>query len=270
MLLGLVIPFPIRGLFKEDINYSILGQYPNLGVLSQQDIQYDLMSGDNVLKLLSTFVDGKMQVLYVLENRGAPNMMISYASTNAVDLAKDFLYKYDFLYKFQVRSVDSPYGELKSSIDGVGVGKNVTKTAGNTQLEVTVIGDTTTFKWTYISNGVIAPSKVVALSFEKGFLKYFVDKWNFYNVGSTSINVSKEKTIEIALQAAGAYNWSVKLDADSLAVTNFNESNVRWTSLLFDDSLQADVVRNKDLLTVYPVWRVGIALDKWYGQLYGV
>jgi hypothetical protein len=242
----------------------------NLGILPQEDIQYDLISSDNVLKILSTFVDGKMQILYVLENRGTPNKMSSDASTNAVDMAKDFLYKYDYLYKCQLISANSPYGEFESSIEGLDARKNVTKTLGDTQLEVTTTGETTTFKWTYISNGVIAPSKVVALCFEKGFLKYFVDKWNFYDIGTTNINVSKEKAIDIALQTAKTYNWSIKVDDDSLTVQNFNESNVRWTSLIFDDSLDAAAARNKDLLTVYPVWRVGIALDKWYGQLYGI
>ena len=67
-----------------------------------------------------------------------------------------------------------------------------------------------------------------------------------------------------------AHSWSVKLDADSLAAKNFNESNVRWATLLLDGSLGANKTRSDDPLMLYPVWRVGIALDKWYGYMYGI
>ena len=51
---------------------------------------------------------------------------------------------------------------------------------------------------------------------------------------------------------------------------NFNESNVRWASLIFDYSLGANKPRSEDPLMLYPVWRVGIALNKWYGYMYGI
>ena len=62
----------------------------------------------------------------------------------------------------------------------------------------------------------------------------------------------------------------LKLDADAFEAQNFNESNICWMSLIFDDSLGADKSRNEDQLCLYPVWRIGIALDKWYGHLYGI
>jgi hypothetical protein len=239
-------------------------QAPYLGVLPQEDVEYDLMSSENKLKALYTFVDGNLLIIHVLENNGQPNMINSEASANAVEMAKDFLDNY------QAYTADALYGELKSSLKGVDASKNATKMMGNTQLEVTAIDGYATFRWTYAFNGVTAPSKVVALGFRNGFLKYFVDKWNLYSVGTTSISLSKDEAVAIALETAKAYNWSLKLNADALDAKNFNESNVRWTALLFDDSLGADKARSEDPLMLYPVWRVGVALDKWYGNMYGI
>jgi hypothetical protein len=235
-----------------------------MDVLPQKKVEYDLISGENSLRALYTFVDGNLQIIHVLENNGPPSMSNSEAGANAVDLAEDFL------DNDQVYTADSLYGELKSSLKGADVGKNATKTSGNALLEVTAVDGFTSFKWTYIFNGAKAPSKVVALSFKNGFLWYFVDKWNFHNVGTTNISLAEDEAVAIALETAKAYNWSANLDADALDVKNFNESNVRWTSLFFDDSLEAGQARSEDLLTVYPVWRIGIALDKWYGNMYGI
>lgn len=235
-----------------------------LGVLPQEDVEYDLMSSENKLRALCTFVDGKLLIMHILENSGPPNMINAAASTNAVDMAKAFLNNY------QAYTANSLYGKLKAALEGIEDGKNATKTLENARLEVTAIDGSTKFKWTYMFNGAIAPSKVVALSFKNGFLKYFVDTWNLHSVGTTSISISEDETVAIALETAKAHSWSLKLEAAALEAKNFNASNVRWTALLFDDSLGAGKTRSEDPLMLYPVWRVGIALDKWYGQLYGV
>ncbi|MEM2099199.1 MAG: hypothetical protein QXU99_05610 [Candidatus Bathyarchaeia archaeon] len=156
-------------------------------------------------------------------------------------------------------------------LNDVAADKNMTKTSGNTVLKVTASGGYTTFRWYYTANGAIAPySKFIALGVKDGFLTAFVDNWQFYDVGSTSVNLSKEEAIAIALDAAKAHFWSVKLDADTLATENFNKSNVRWASLIFDCSLGVEKTRSEDPLMLYPVWRVGIALNKWYGYMYGI
>jgi hypothetical protein len=233
-----------------------------LGVVPQEDVGYDLSSEGSRVKVLCTFANSRLQMIHVLENAGSPH--VSKIAANSLDLAENFLSNY------LAHTADSLYGELKSTLEDVDASKNFTRTSGNTQLEVTAINGYTTFKWTYASNGAIAPSKFVSLGFNNEFLTCFVDNWQFYNIGSTSVNLSEKEAKAIALETAKAYNWSLKLDADTLDVKNFNESNVRWTALIFDDSLGAGKARNENVLTVYPVWRVGIALDKWYGNMYGI
>ena len=233
-----------------------------LGVIPQENVVYDLTSNDSKLKALYTFADGNLQMIHVLENEGSPHT--TSAVTNARELAQDFLSNY------QVYTQESFYGELNSLLDDVDASKNATKNDGNTQLEVSAIDGYTTFKWTYTFNGVIAPSKFVALGFNNGFLTAFVDYWQVYKMGSTNVFLSEKEAIAIALETAKDYFWSLKLEEVALDSENFNESNVRWTALIFDNSLEAGKPRSEDRLELYPVWRVGIALDKWYGQMYGI
>jgi len=234
-------------------------------VVPQETVGYDLTCEGSKLRILCTFANGDLQMIHVLENEGEPSLTKSASSASIIDLAKDFLGNY------QKYTANPFYGELTFTLDNVDANKNLTKTIGNTQLEVTSYNGYTSIKWYYTFNGAVAPySKFVSLVFKEGFLEGFIDNWQFYNIGTTNITLSREEATMIALETAKTHSYSLKLDADTLETQNLNESNIRWTSLIFDDSLGADKARNEDPLTLYPVWRVGIALDKWYGQLYGI
>ena len=65
----------------------------NLGVYSQEDILYTLISNDNILKVLCTFVDGRLQIMQVLENEGSPDRLHKEANTDPLVMTKDFLTK---------------------------------------------------------------------------------------------------------------------------------------------------------------------------------
>lgn len=234
-----------------------------LGLVPQENVKYNLVSDSGELNVLYTFAEGNLQMIQVLENFGKP--ITNKLPTVAPKMA------YDFLSDYQTYTDNPLYGELKSTLKGVDAGKNLTKTEGNTVLEVTYIDGYTNFKWYYTDNGTIAPySKFIALSFKNHFLSAFVDNWQFYDVGSSNIKLSKEEVSNIALEAARTHSWSGKLDDDTLSTAKFNSSNIKWASLTFDNSLGINNTRSEDPLVLYPVWRVGVALDKWYDQLYGV
>jgi len=224
-----------------------------LGVVPQKDVGYELTSEESKVKTLCTFANSRLQMMHILETEGSPHM--SEAAANPIELAKNFLANY------QAYTSDSLYGELSSTLDNVDAGTNVTKTSGNTQLEAITNNGYTTLKWTYTSNNAVAPSKFIALGFKNGFLTCFVDNWHLYNIGSTSVNLSKEEAAAITLETAKNYA-STKLAAYAFDAQNLNKSNIRWASLIFDGSLGANETRNEDPLMLYPVWRVGVALDK--------
>lgn len=232
------------------------------GVVPQTDVDYELISEGSKVKVLCTFANSRLQMIHVLENEGSPH--VSKTATNSLESAKNFLSNYS------VYTADSLYGELCSTLDKVEANKNFTITSGNTQLEVTVNNGYTTFKWTFIFNGITAPSKFVALGFNNGFLTCFVDNWQLYTIGSKSLKLPEKEAKTLALEIAKTYQWSLKLDSDAFETKNFNESNVRWIALIFDGSIGADKARSEDSLMLYPVWRVGVALSKWYGYMYGI
>jgi hypothetical protein len=234
-----------------------------LGAVPQHTIDYELASSQSKLKILSTFANDHLKMIQVLEKEGTPLTKYPYAG-NPIELAKDFL------SNCQKYAGDQIYGEFKSTLDDTMANGNINKTLGNTRLEIVVDKGITSFKWTYVANGATAHSKFVSLTIRDGFLTFFVDKWQLYKIGSTSVKLTKEDAVVVALEAAKSHFATLKLDNDTFSLKSFNNSNVRWTSLIFDGSLGANNTRSKDVLALYPVWKVGIALNSWYGQLYGI
>jgi hypothetical protein len=266
---GVTILSNVIGLDTSKYSIDIKTYQPDtsdsyLGIVPQGNVAYDLVSENNKLTVLYTFANGNLQMIHVLENEGIPSTTKT-ANTTTVAKAQDFLSNY------QAYTGNRLFGELKSTLDNLVPNKNVNKTQGNTVLQATFDGGYASFKWYYTSNGVDAEySKFIALVFKEGFLSGFVDNWQFYSVGNEKVNLSEKEAVAIALEAAKSHSWSLKLEPDALETKNFNESNVRWASLIFDSSRGTNKTRSEDPLALYPVWRVGIALNKWYGYMYGI
>lgn len=141
-----------------------------LSVVPQKDVGYKFTSEVSKVTALCTFANSRLQMMHILDKEGSPHM--SEAAANSFELAKSFLTNY------QAYTSNSLYGKLSSTLDNLDAGTNVTKTSGNTQLEVIANNDYTTFKWTYTFNNAVAPSKFVSLGFKNGFLTCFVDNFN--------------------------------------------------------------------------------------------
>ncbi|MCW4043895.1 MAG: hypothetical protein NWE94_00055, partial [Candidatus Bathyarchaeota archaeon] len=254
-------------LTKYDVVTEEKNLYPqNLDRMLQETVLYNFTSVNSKLRTFCTFTNGNLQEIYVLEKKGTLSLNKPMVSINDIQRARDFLSNYE---AYTAKPI---FGELKSTLNNVDARKNVTKTFGNKALQVTAYDGYTHFKWYYTANGAIAPyTKVVAIGFKDGFLHSFIDSWNLYSIGSTSVNLSKEEAIAIALDTAREHSWTMQLGQDVLDPKNFNEKrSVSWAALVFDGSLDADKSRSGDVLELYPVWRVGLVLNKVYGELYGI
>lgn len=256
----------------DSSKYNVATKYypPNpqatyLGVVPQESIIYNLTSDENKLSFSCTFANGNLQMMQTLEDNRAPSS-IQMGPNADIHAAKTFLGNY------QAYTSNELFGDLKATLNNVKANKSLTMTSGNLQLEVKPGKDgSTAFKWYYTANGAIAPySKFISLSFKNGGLTSFVNNWQFYNVGSTKVNISKKEATAIAIDATKSCAHNMGLAAFGFRDVNVNESSVQWSSLLFDNSLTADKARSTDSLELFPVWRVGIQLDKWYGEMYGV
>src|SRR3989304_7154606 len=173
-----------------------------LGVVPKENVRYTLESTGSKIDALYTFTNGKLRMIHVLESEGTPRLTKS--ATKPVQLGNKTVQVIDvpetakvFLNDYQRYSGNSFYGDLASMLEHVDAKENLTKTSGNVKLEMTDSGGSTTFKWTYTFNGIDAPSKCVALGYKDGFLKYFIDNWDLYKIGSTTVNLSEQEAVDI-------------------------------------------------------------------------
>lgn len=232
--------------------------------LFQEDVKYTLESAENKLEVISTFVNKKMRSINIYAD-GSPH--ITHQADSTVEMAKDFINSY------QTVSGDSHYGTLVPMLDNVEANKNVTKTFENVKLKVTINANYTSYRWIYTVNDIEAPRKCIALKFEKGFLKYFIDNWNLYTIGNTDIKLSEEEAIQIAMDRTKNHSWNVSMGGEvpPLTVTEFNVVGVSETKLSFVNFPTNNESRGGDPLTLYPGWQVKLHFDKLYqGSVYGV
>jgi hypothetical protein len=241
-------------------------EYPQgsyLGVVPKETARYSLESNGSKLDVLCTFTNGSLQMLSVLENDGSP--ITIKGITNAVDMAKDFLSSY------QTYSSNSFYGDLASTLNNVAANETLTTVVGNIQLDVTASSSSSTFRWTYAYEGIQAPVKCVVLGYDDGFLKYFIDNWNLYKIGSTSINLSEKEATDRGLASAKNFSWMVGFGNSTYEVRDFNVTQAMVWETIFSNSLSADTARGQDPLTLYPMRHVWVTLDKFYfGNVYGI
>ena len=234
-----------------------------LGVLPAEIVRYTLNSNGSKLDVMDTFANGSLQMIDVLENNGSPQ--ITQPATSAVGMAKAFLLNY------QNYSSHTFYGQLASMLDNVNPDTNLTAISGNLKFNVTESGSSITFTWSYTSSGIDAVYKGVSLEYENGFLQNFVDTWNLYPIGSTAVNLSEAEAESIAMQNAKTYSWKVGSGNETYVVNRFNVTQPIVEQLIFCEAGNASGARSDDPLTLYPAWRIGVGLDKFYpGNVYGI
>ncbi|MCL2642423.1 MAG: hypothetical protein FWD52_02755 [Candidatus Bathyarchaeota archaeon] len=158
--------------FEEDcLSESFLGDV-------FETVLFTLTSEGSKLRLVFTFVGGNLLNVYVFENDGVPLLNFGVADGDVVGGAQSFLGRYGQYLSW------SFFGDLKSSLDGVGVNKNCTKPVGNALLEVTVYDDVdvTNFMWYLADVGGVEDLcvGVVALGFKDGAFVSFTNTWTLY------------------------------------------------------------------------------------------
>jgi hypothetical protein len=258
--------------YTVSANEALPSQQPSLlGIVPQDTIVYNLTSVDSTLRVLFNFANGSIQTIYMLQNGASPHLTNAVLTPNAANISNINAAK-SFLNNLQSYSGEALFSDLTATLSNINTPTNITKTFGDKVLQVNDTEGNTDFNWYYTANGAIAPySKFIALDFANGSLSFFVNNWDLYSVGNTAVTLSKNQAVQTAIAAAKQHTWSIPLDTDTLSPVNFNElTSVSWASLTFDNSMGANVNRSSNQMTLYPVWRIGLVLNKFYGQLYGI
>jgi len=158
--------------------------------------------------------------------------------------------------------------------------ENVTTFSGNIKFTATYgkfldLGDRfvdfVEYRWTFAVDGAEAPLKCVALHFEKGSFRYFVDMWNIYRIGCEKIQVSREKAVETAMEKVQNASFRVYTGNETwIEVKGFKVAGVNWINIMFTNYPSGGGARGGDPLTLYPLWRVNVYFDRLYpGNIYG-
>ena len=262
---GLIIMNQVAGvdLSKYMVSTNSYSQNSYLGVLPQENIQYTFQSNNSKLQIIDTFTNGSLRIINVLSHSESPFTTLSI--TKPVDMAKSFLTSY------QAYLDNKFYGSLALSLSNIDSSKNSTSVNGETQLDIINSNDSTTFRWTYVYGGIQAPAKSVDLSYRDGFLEYFVDNWNFYTIGNTSIVMPEKEAINNGLRDAQSYSWTMGTGNNTVKFKDFKVAQAMMWETIFSNGVTAETARNKDPLTLYPMRHVWVSLDKSYpGNVYGV
>ena len=214
--------------------------------VAQEFVTYNLNSKDSSIDVYCAFTDNSLSNCNIYIEKGSITGQ-SYSSN--LNAAKDFLEKYQ-----DYSGLNST--EMINMLSNADPTKNSTKTSGNLSLTIknqdssdNIIGGMTDFRWEITINGCNYPA--LEVSFSNGFLYSLIDQRALYSTSSTTVNISKEKAIDIAMQSVGNYSYQMP--------------NGAWVSgfqIKSSEATLVPLVRYSNSL--YPCWQVKLYADKMY------
>jgi len=218
-----------------------------------EDVSYSLTSENSELSLVVYIERGVITGcnMYLLKGQAITNK--PYA--DLYDAATSFLEVYQ-----SYTTIDS--NNLIQMLDNVDLTKNSTIIQENTRLTINLhaLGSEhyINFKWETIINGA-AYTKLDVTFDDNGLLRSVIDTRKLYTIGDTSVNISMEQAIDIAIEGLKSYSYEMP---DGSIVANFKvqRDNVFATleTAHFDYELR-------------PYWDVRLYLDEVYpGNVFGI
>jgi len=247
--------------FLRDVVYLDMTKY--VATLESNTVEYRSDWGgivEEILKYSLTYAGSKVDVtlrfrdttlssyyLHVLE--GTPYYS-QLQPTNILDAAKDILERY---HKY---SGASHLEAMRNMLETVNETGDFETTSGNLKLIISNKGNTVKIQFVYTTNNIDFQAKSVVLIFDNyGFLETLSDDWSLFKVGSTEVNVSKEEAINLAMEYAKDYSWTV----NGVIINNFT---------LVEESASAELWPHprEEPLALIPYWYVTIYLDRIYPE----
>jgi hypothetical protein len=219
----------------------------SVGGANQETIRYKLEAKESILDVNGVFRDGSLAwfTLYVIE--GSP-IYKQTQPANTIAAAKAMLQRYQTY-------AESNYQEMINVLDKINDAKSATVTSDNMILEISNDSSLVSLLWFYKYGDLEKPG--LEIVFRDGSIETFNNQWNLLNVGSSTVNISKEDSIKMAKSSAANFSWKVGLDpTTAIEVKDFT---------ILETPVQAELsfqVRNAS--TLYPFWRIELGLDKLY------
>jgi hypothetical protein len=219
----------------------------DLGGAMEEVMTYELTSsgGESQLHVVFRFRNNQLSRYQLIPLEGSP-IYWQAQPYSALDIAKNLLAR---MQTYEA----SPYlANMSSILALVNSAQNIEITQANIKLNATFTEYTTQILLTYTENGVDYSPKSLNMVFEGRDLSSLTDGWFLFTVGSTTVNISSDKALELAQNALHSYSWT----ADGTTVSNFNVLPTP-ISVVFHPN-------TKNGLALYPQWTVTFYLDKVY------
>lgn len=218
-------------------------------------IRYTLESDESSLRLVFETENNVLRYCNVYTEKG--QVISDKQHDNLIDAAKSFLEKYQVYAK-----IDSSH--LIKMLDNIDPTKDSTITEGNVELTVSnydkVGTELTLFKWAYIVNGAEYNSLQIGFQTKTMVFDVLLDTRALYSVGDTTVNVSSEEAIDIAVNYSEGYSYALP---DGSQISGFNITKEKTTTELLTTTLNNTELR--------PYWMVRMYLNQTYpGSVIGL
>jgi hypothetical protein len=232
--------------YQATLLSNTLEQRSDLGGALEQVMTYALTSSDSKLDVVFRFRNNQLSRYQIILLESSP--VYSQAQPFSVlDGAKGLLGR---LAAYEGTSYLANMSSLLSLVTAST--QNIEIAEGNIKLNYTSTGDSAQILMMYTENGVDYSPKSLSLVFDNHDLETLTDGWFLFSIGSTTVNVSSDKAVELAKNALSSYSWTV----NGTTVSNFNVLP-QATTVVFHPN-------TKNGLALYPQYTVTFYLDKIY------
>ena len=233
--------------YVSDLEGNHVEYRSDLGGIIEEIVKYSLTYEGSKLDVTLRFRDTTLSSYYLQVIEGTPYYS-QLQPTNILDSAKALLERY------QNYSVASHLAVMRNMLETVNEIGNFETTSGNVKLIISNEANDVKIQFVYTSDNVDFQAKRVELIFDNyGFLKSLSDDWSLFKAGSTEVNISEEEAINIAVEYAKDYSWTVNGEV----INNFT---------LVEESASAELYPHSrdEPLVLIPYWYVEIYLDREY------
>ncbi|HEX9861674.1 MAG TPA: hypothetical protein VGB11_00145 [Candidatus Bathyarchaeia archaeon] len=207
---------------------------------------YTLDSDESTLRATCLFKNNALLSCNLYVDKG--QVISNKQYVNIVDAAKSVLEKYQTYTK-----IDS--ATMIAMLDNVDATKDSSTMVGNinfTKYTIIAYGiEVTTFRWAYTVNG--AEYTKLGVEFQNGIFSSLYDTRSVYSIGDTTVNISREQAIDIAMKYSETYSYAMPSGSQ---VSGFNITEDRSTAKLVTYPINSTVLR--------PYWHVELYLNQTY------
>jgi hypothetical protein len=220
---------------------------------SSERVTYTLKSEESIIDVICNIENDVLSYCLVSPKKGSVISDREYA--NLIDAATSFLDKYQTY-------TGEDLEEIKNILIDVDPTENMTVTAGDIKLTISNGkfwgNNETAFDWRYVYNGCEYPG--IFLVFSNGVFSTLNDGQIIYTIGNTTVNISQEQAINIAMNHITNYSYAMPGGSE---ISDFNVTEERTEAWL--------VPSPREPYTLYPLWNVMLYLNQTYpGSVYAL